>query len=122
MTLEREPHEASPEEEEDTLPQDYAEITVTEPEVTSELGDDEKTPIPARDVRILDFKDGHGSLSVTHGPIDPSRVWIAFQNREAYLHLSFEEGLVRRLAEGLRLVLETFHEVRSAIHQRGGTR
>ncbi len=119
MTFERDPGRPRPDDE-DTLPQPYAEITITEPELTPTFDDDEeeKTPGSTIDVRILDFKDGHSSVSVSHGPVDPSRVWIAFQNRNAYLHLSFEEGIVRKLADGLRTVLATFQQVRCAINER----
>lgn len=106
-----------PDADEDTLPIDYVEITITEPDVEADPADDQ-TPVSARDVYVLDFKDGQSSVVVTHGPIDPSRVWIAFQNRDAYLHLSFEEGVIRNLAAGLRLILATFHQVRSAGHER----
>lgn len=34
----------------------------------------------AREVRVLDFKDGRSQVTVSHGPTDPSRVWVALDN------------------------------------------
>jgi hypothetical protein len=104
--------------EDDTLPP-YDEITQTDPDCHRPP----TSPIPRRrDVHVLDFKDGRSAATVTHGPLDPSRLWVTIENQEAYLQLSFEEGIARKLLERLLVVLATFGEVRSALDHRGGLR
>lgn len=77
-----------------------------------------QTPAP-RDVRILDFKDRRSQVTVVHGPLDPSRVWVYFENHQASVQLSLQEGTARLLWEELGTVLSCFAEVRSTIPDRG---
>lgn len=115
MSFERDSDDASfdLDREADTLPGHYAEITIT-----GHLPDPDKTPTPTRDIHFVDFKDGRSSVGVTHGPTDPSRVWVVIESEHAYLHLSMEEGTARSLAGGVSAVLETFRDVRSLIRTR----
>src|SRR6266404_6642982 len=68
-----------------------------------------------RDVRVLDFKDGRSSVRVAHGPGDPSRVWLMFENQEFAVHLSVEEGIARQLEQTLHEVMARFRQVRGAV-------
>jgi hypothetical protein len=117
MSVDRKYEQGLPDEN-DTLPPDE-EITLTDPD----LHRPPTSPIPRRrDVHVLDFKDGRSAATVTHGPLDPSRLWVTIENQEAYLQLSFEEGIARKILERLLVVLETFGEVRSALNNRAGFR
>jgi hypothetical protein len=72
--------------------------------------------IPARrEVRVLDFKDGRSSVRVAHGPGDPSRVWLMFENQEFAVHLSVEEGIARQLEQTLHEVMARFRQVRGTV-------
>lgn len=90
---------------EDTLP----EICV------DDRADDGRPRAPAREVRCIDFKDIYSQVDVSHGPTDPSRVWLMFESPEAVIHLSLEEGIARRLFERLGEILPRFREVRSRV-------
>jgi hypothetical protein len=70
---------------------------------------------PRREVRVLDFKDGRSSVRVAHGPGDPSRVWLMFENQDFAIHLSVEEGIGRELERALRDVIARFRAVRCTI-------
>jgi hypothetical protein len=68
-----------------------------------------------REVRVLDFKDGRSSVRVAHGPGDPSRVWLMFENQDFAVHLSVEEGIGRELERALSDVMARFRTVRCTI-------
>jgi hypothetical protein len=68
-----------------------------------------------REVRVLDFKDGRSSVRVAHGPGDPSRVWLMFENQEFAVHLSVEEGIARQLERTLHDVMARFRQVRGTV-------
>ena len=70
---------------------------------------------PLREVRVLDFKDGRSRVDVSHGPDDPSRVWLSIENDSAYVSLSVEEGIARQIWDALGTVLARFREVRSTL-------
>jgi hypothetical protein len=89
---------------------DLDEDTLPEIEFPDEPDDDRHAP--ARDVRIADFKDVHSQVTVSHGPRDPSRVWLMFESDDAVIHLSVEEGIARQVFERLAEILPRFHEVR----------
>ena len=70
---------------------------------------------PGREVRVLDFKDGRSTVRVAHGPGDPSRVWLMFENQEFAVHLSVEEGIARQLVQTLHEVMARFRDVRGTV-------
>jgi hypothetical protein len=70
---------------------------------------------PSREVCNLDFKDGRTRVTVTHGPLDPSRIWITLRSEHASVQVSIEEGVGRQIAQGLASVLPTFRSVRSRV-------
>ena len=70
---------------------------------------------PRHEVRVLDFKDGRSSVRVAHGPGDPSRVWLMFENQEFAVHLSVEEGIARQLEQTLHEVMARFRQVRGTV-------
>ena len=72
---------------------------------------------PRRELCFLDFKDGRTGVAVTHGPIDPSRIWITLRSGDAVLRISFEEDVGRQIAAGLASVLPTFRAVRSDLRR-----
>ena len=65
-----------------------------------------------RDVRIFDFKDGPTAIAVTHGPRDPSRIWLSLRTDTTVVSLSIEEGIAQKIAAELADVLRTFKAVR----------
>lgn len=91
--------DSKPDLDEDTLP----ELRFDDPE-------EQGTQAPGRDVRIVDFKDVRTEVSVSHGPADPSRVWLMFENQDSIIHISIEEGIARRLFEWLGGVLARFRD------------
>ena len=68
-----------------------------------------------RDVQIRDFKDTTSSVTVAHGPNDPSRVWLSLSSGDTSVLLSLEEATARRLSDGLVDVLSRFLQVRSSV-------
>lgn len=88
----------------------FDEQTLTDDDAPADRRD---TQVSTRDVCFLDFKDGQTGVAVTHGPIDPSRIWITLRSGQAVLRVSVEEGVGRSIAEGLARVLPTFRAVRS---------
>jgi hypothetical protein len=86
-----------------------------------EFSEDTLTDFPAAPiglpciVRVLDFKDGRTSVSVSQRLSDPSRVWIALDAPAAAVHVSVEEGVARSLLKHLDEILDTFRSVRSRI-------
>ena len=69
----------------------------------------------SRDIQIRDFRDVNSSVTVAHGPSDPSRVWLSLNSGDTSILLSVEEGTARRLSDGLIDVLARFSKVRSSI-------
>ncbi len=98
---------------------DVCENTLPEVDLDDECS--EPRP-PAREVRFLDFKDIYSRVDVSHGPVDPSRVWLMFESQEAVIHLSVEEGIARRLFDRLGAILPHFREVRSRVEPIAGRR
>ena len=94
----------SPDDVEDTLPQ-----------VRFEGFINSTARAPRREVRVLDFRDGRSSVRVAHGPGDPSRVWLMFENQDFAVHLSVEEGIGRELERALREVMAHFRAVRCTV-------
>ena len=90
----------------------FAEETLSENDAPAPRRD---TRPPSRKVRILDFKDGRTGVAVTHGPVDPSRIWITLRSGQAVLQLSIEEGVGRKIADGLTTLLPSFRAVRSRL-------
>jgi len=88
----------------------FDEETLPEPEPSPRSQVDRST---LRQTCVLDFKSHHTTVTITHGPIDPSRIWIAVESPTAALHVSVEEKVGRALAEGLTRALSTFQAVRS---------
>lgn len=70
---------------------------------------------PLRQVCVLDFKSHDTTVSVSHGPADPSRIWIVLESATATLHVSVEEKVGRDLAAGLARALSTYQAVRSGL-------
>jgi hypothetical protein len=70
---------------------------------------------PVRQACVVDFKSHETKVSITHGPADPSRIWIAVESPKAALHVTVEEEVGREIAEGLSRALSTFRAVRSRI-------
>ena len=67
---------------------------------------------PARDVQLFDFKDGPTTTAVSHGPRDPSRIWLSLRTGTTIVSLSIEEGIAQQIATGLADVLRNFKAVR----------
>ena len=67
---------------------------------------------PARDVQLFDFKDGSTTTAVSHGPRDPSRIWLSLRTDTTIVSLSIEEGIAQQIATGLADVLRNFKAVR----------
>ena len=65
-----------------------------------------------RNVQLFDFKDGPTTIAVSHGPLDPSRVWLSLRTDTTIVSLSIEEGIAQQIATGLADVLRTFKAVR----------
>ena len=69
----------------------------------------------SRDIQLRDFKDIGTTVTVAHGPSNPSRVWLSLNSGETSILLSVEEGTARRLSDGLIDALARFSKVRSAV-------
>jgi hypothetical protein len=65
-----------------------------------------------RNVQLFDFKDGPTTIAVSHGPLDPSRVWLSLRTDTTIVSLSIEEGIAQQIATGLADVLRNFKAVR----------
>jgi hypothetical protein len=87
----------------------------TLPEMRFDDVDTARAVRPRREVRVLDFKDGRSSVRVAHGPGDPSRVWLMFENQEFAVHISVEEGIARQLEQTLHEVMARFRAVRGTV-------
>jgi hypothetical protein len=90
-------------------------IPDTLPELRFDDVDTARAVRPRHEVRVLDFKDGRSSVRVAHGPGDPSRVWLIFENQEFAVHLSVEEGIARQLEQTLHEVMVRFRQVRGTV-------
>lgn len=89
----------------------FDEETLPEPVPTPSGHAGDRSPL--RQSCVLDFKSHHTTVSISHGPTDPSRIWIKVESPTAALHVSVEEKVGRDLAEGLTSALSTFQAVRS---------
>jgi hypothetical protein len=87
----------------------FDDVTAVE---TSSGRPSEHEAAPGRDVRLFDFKDGPTTIAVSHGPLDPSRIWLSLRTDTTILSLSIEEGNAQQIASGLADVLKTFKAVR----------
>ena len=96
------------------LDDDFAEETLTDYEVTTKAPADQPSQ---REICFLDFKDGRTDVTVTHGPVDPSRIWLTLRSGDAVLQVTVEEQVARKIADGLGAVLPTFRAVRADLRR-----
>ena len=90
----------------------FDEETLPEPEPAPSSHADRR---PLRQACVLDFKSHDTTVSVNHGPADPSRIWIVLESPTARLHVSVEETVGRDIADGLARALSTYQAVRSGL-------
>ena len=90
----------------------FDEETLPEPEPTPPGHADRR---PLRQACVLDFKSHDTTVSVNHGPADPSRIWIVLESPTATLHVSVEEKVGRDIAAGLARARSTYQAVRSGL-------